>query len=466
MAEASFQALGISAPILQALADMGFEEPSPIQVQTIPLMLSGKDVIGQAQTGTGKTAAFAIPALQRCVADVRAPQALVLTPTRELALQVAEEIARIATHTGLREAAIYGGQPIERQIHALRAGADIVVGTPGRLLDHLRRGTLRLGSVQTLVLDEGDEMLDMGFIDDIEAILEAAPAQRLSAIFSATVPAQIRRLANRYLRSPVHVQTTPERMVAPSIAQFYYELRGVERSEALCRILDVEDVVSAIVFCRTKRGVDELAAALQARGYPCAAIHGDMAQPQRLRALARFRDGERSLLIATDVAARGLDVEGVTHVINYDVATSPEAHVHRIGRTGRAGRSGVALTLVAARELGLLRQIARATQARMQRRSLPTAAELAQGLRNSVRRQLQEALAGDLSGFLDLARELSEERPAVEVAAAAIQLAVDGARLGPAARPPAARRLLPVTRVQTPAGGPRPASGPARRDPQ
>ena len=426
---ASFQDLGIVPSVLRALTDMGFEEPSPIQVQAIPLLLAGRDVIGQAQTGTGKTAAFAIPALQRCDADGRGPQALVLTPTRELALQVAEEVARIGAQLGTREAAIYGGQPIERQIRALRAGADVVVGTPGRLLDHLRRGTLRLSGVRTLVLDEGDEMLDMGFIDDIEAILQAAPAERLTAIFSATVPAPIRRLAQRYLRDPVHLHVMPERLVAPSIAQHYYELRGVERSDALCRILDVEDVGRAIIFCRTKRGVDELAAVLQARGYPCEAIHGDFAQSQRLRALARFREGQSPLLVATDVAARGLDVEAVTHVINYDIPASPEAYVHRIGRTGRAGRVGVALTLVQLREMNLLRQIARVTQARIARRPLPSPGDVALAARDSFRRQLLDALEGDLSGFVDLAQDLAEERSAIEVAAAAIKLALDGARV-------------------------------------
>jgi ATP-dependent RNA helicase DeaD len=409
-----FQALGIAPPILKALAEMGFEEPSPIQVQAIPVLLAGRDVVGQAQTGTGKTAAFAIPALQRLDPDASGPQALILTPTRELALQVAEEVARIGAHLGARETAIYGGQPIERQIRALRAGTDIVVGTPGRLLDHLRRGTLDLAGLRTVVLDEGDEMLDMGFIDDIEAILQAVPAQRLAAIFSATVPPPIRRLAQNYLKDPAHLRATPERLAAPSIDQYFYEIRGTDRSEALCRILDVEDVGRAIVFCRTKRGVDELAAVLQARGYPCEAIHGDMVQPQRLRALGRFREGRSPLLVATDVAARGLDVEGVTHVINYDIAASPEAYVHRIGRTGRAGRSGVA----------------RVTQARIRRRPVPTPADVALAARDSFRRQLIEAMEGDLSAFIELARDLAEERSAVEVAAAAMKVAMDGAKAG------------------------------------
>ena len=425
----SFADLGIVPPILTALGEMGFEEPSPIQVQTIPLLLAGRDVIGQAQTGTGKTAAFAVPALQRLEPDAPQPQVLVLAPTRELALQVTEEFSRIGAHLGVRQAAIYGGQPIDRQIRALRAGVDVVVGTPGRLLDHMRRGTLKLNALRCVVLDEGDEMLDMGFIDDIEAILRESPPERQTAIFSATVPLPIRRLTQRYLRDPVHVRVTPERLVAPLIEQHYYEVRGIERSEALCRILDVEDISRAIIFCRTKRGVDELAATLQARGYPCEAIHGDMAQPQRNRALARFREGAGELLVATDVAARGLDIEGVTHVINYDIAQSAEQHVHRIGRTGRAGKAGIALTLIGPREFKQLRSFMDATQSRIARRPLPTPADVALAARDSFRRQLVEALgASDLTAYVDLAQELAEEHTPLQVAAAAIKLAMDGAR--------------------------------------
>ena len=427
---------------------MGFEEPSPIQIQAVPPLLRGEDVIGQAQTGTGKTAAFAIPALQRLQADGPRPQVLVLTPTRELALQVAEEVSRIGAHLGAREAAIYGGQPIERQIRALRAGVDVVVGTPGRLLDHMRRGTLRLDGVRFVVLDEGDEMLDMGFIDDIETILQALPQDRQTALFSATVPPPIQRLTRRYMRDPVQLRATPERLVAPLIEQAYYEVRGIDRATALCRILDVEDISRGIVFCRTKRGVDELAAALQARGYPCEAIHGDMAQPQRDRAMARFRDGSGELLVATDVAARGLDIEGVTHVINYDIAQSPEQHVHRIGRTGRAGRTGMALTLIGPREWKQLRAFAMVTGARMTRRTVPTEADVALAARDSFRRQLVEALQGDdLSGFLELAEDLAEEYPAVRVAAAAIKVAMDGARPGTEEAAQSARDAGPTQRL-------------------
>ena len=430
----SFEALGISPSILAALADLGFEEPSPIQVQTIPHLLAGRDVIGQAQTGTGKTAAFAIPALQRLDPDAPRPQVLILTPTRELALQVAEEVARLGVHMGVREAAIYGGQPIERQIRALRAGVDVVVGTPGRLLDHLRRGTLRLGHLRTVILDEGDEMLDMGFIDDIEAILQEAPAERQTSVFSATVPPPILRLTRRYLREPVHLHVTPEHLVAPSIEQAYYEVRGVDRAEALCRLIDVLGMGRAIVFCRTKRGVDELTAALQARGYPAEAIHGDMAQPQRTRALTRFRDGGSGLLVATDVAARGLDIEGVTHVINFDMAQSAEAHVHRIGRTGRVGRAGVALTLVQPREVKQLRSIAEATGAKIPRRILPSPADVAAAARDSFRRQLAQILEeADLADCLGLAQDLAEASSPLQVAAAAIKMALDGTRTG--ARP-------------------------------
>ena len=436
----SFADLGIIPPILTALTEMGFEEPSPIQVQSIPVLLAGHDVIAQAQTGTGKTAAFAIPALQRLDPDAPQPQVLVLTPTRELALQVTEGIARIGANVGARQAAIYGGQPIERQIRALRAGVDIVVGTPGRLLDHLRRGTLSLRGLRCVILDEGDEMLDMGFIDDIEAILSEAPTERQTAVFSATVPPPIRRLAQRYMRDPVNVRVMPERLAAPLIEQHYYEVRGVARAEALCRILDVEDITRAIVFCRTKQGVDELAATLQARGYPCEAIHGDMGQPQRNRALTRFREGTGELLVATDVAARGLDVEGLTHVINYDIAQSAEQHVHRVGRTGRAGKSGVAITLVSQRELKQLRSFMDATQSYAARRPLPTPADVATAVRDSFVRHLLEVLAeDDLEHYLGVARDLAEEHTPLRVAAAAIKLAMDGGRGDPGGEIPEAQ---------------------------
>jgi ATP-dependent RNA helicase DeaD len=436
IAVASFTDLGISPPILTALREMGFEEPTPIQVGAIPPLLDGRDLIGQAQTGTGKTAAYAVPVLQRLEPDVRGPQALVLAPTRELALQVTEEIARIGVDIGTHELAIYGGQPIERQIRGLRAGADIVVGTPGRLLDHLRRGTLRLDHIRMVVLDEGDEMLDMGFIDDIEAILSAAPAERQTALFSATLPQAIQRLATRYLKDPVHVRVTPERLVAPSIEQACYPIGGVDRTEALCRLCDVLDIRRAIVFCRTKRAVDDLAAALQARGYPAEAIHGDMAQPQRNRALSRFREGESELLVATDVAARGLDIEGVTHVVNFHVADSAEAHVHRIGRTGRVGRSGMAITLVDRRDMKQLRMIAEATQTRIPAHALPTPADVARAAMGSFRREIVEVLEhGDLGDTRELAQDLSETYSPLEVAAAAIRMAMDGGRAAPASGP-------------------------------
>lgn len=435
---ASFAELGITPPILSALREMGFEEPTPIQVEAIPPLLRGLDLIGQAQTGTGKTAAYAVPALQNIRPDGGHPQVLVLTPTRELALQVTEEIARIGAELGAHEVAIYGGQPIERQIRALRAGADVVVGTPGRLLDHLRRGTLRLDDLRFVVLDEGDEMLDMGFIDDIETILAAAPRERQTALFSATLPLPIQRLAARYLRDPVHVRVTTGRLAVPTlIEQTCYPIMNVDRTEALCRLLDYLDIRRAIVFCRTKRAVDDVAAALQARGYPAEAIHGDMGQPQRNRAMARFRDGESELLIATDVAARGLDIEGVTHVLNYHVADSAEAHVHRIGRTGRVGRTGVAITLVDRREMKQLRMIAEATQTRIPTHALPSPADVARAAMGSFRRELADVIeAGELAGALELAQDMAERYSAIEVAAAAIKLAMDTAR-SPSAPSPA-----------------------------
>ncbi|MGE5591569.1 MAG: DEAD/DEAH box helicase, partial [Bacillota bacterium] len=353
-AQDAFQALGLSEPVLKALIDMGFEEPSPIQLRTIPLLLEGHDVIGQAQTGTGKTAAFGVPLVEHMQPKPRTVQALVLTPTRELAVQVAEELTRIGKYKHIKTVPIYGGQSIERQIRSLRFGVDIVIGTPGRIIDHIKRGTLHLDQIKTLVLDEADEMLDMGFVEDIEFILSGTPAERQTLLFSATMPDPIARLAKRYMRDPKVVTVSREQLTVPQIEQYFYEVRG-DKVEALSRVVDMEEITRAIIFCRTKKGVDELTESLQARGYLAEGIHGDLNQPQRDRVMARFREGQVELLIATDVAARGLDISDVTHVINYDIPQDPESYVHRIGRTGRAGRTGVALTFIHPREFTQLR---------------------------------------------------------------------------------------------------------------
>ncbi|WP_238528331.1 DEAD/DEAH box helicase [Acetonema longum] len=331
-----FGDIALSKKIITAITEMGFEEPSPIQSKTIPTVLEGHDVIGQAQTGTGKTAAFGIPIIER-LNDSRHIQALVLTPTRELAIQVSEELSKIGKFRKLKVLPIYGGQSIERQIRTLKYGVQVVIGTPGRMLDHIRRNTIHLDTVKTVVLDEADEMLDMGFIEDVESILDQVPAEgRQTLLFSATMPSAILALANKYMNNPVTVTISKEQITVPLIDQSYYETR--DKLEGLCRILDIEETDRLIIFCRTKKGVNDLVSSLQARGYMADGLHGDLSQSQRDRVMKKFRDGQLEILVATDVAARGLDIEHVTHVVNFDIPQDPESYVHRIGRTGRAGK--------------------------------------------------------------------------------------------------------------------------------
>lgn len=426
-----FTQLAINDQLLRAIDDLGFEEPSPIQTQAIPPALRGEDLIGQAQTGTGKTAAFAIPILQNlspAMRNRRGPLALVVTPTRELAIQVTEEFRRLARHTSCQALPIYGGQPIGRQIKGLRQGVDVVIGTPGRLLDHLSRRTLTLHSVNTVVLDEADEMMAMGFIDDIESILKMTPPQRQTLLFSATMPPAIARLAVKYMRNPVRITIQPEHVVAPDIEQIYYEVPPHARFEALYRIIDSEAIQRAIIFCRTKRGADELADRLRDRGYLADALHGDLEQRQRDRVMYAFRNGDIDLLVATDVAARGLDVENVTHVINYDIPTDPESYVHRIGRTGRAGRSGIAMTLIHPKERRTLSLIERLTGVRIKRRIVPTPAIVAERQREIWRERLVKTLDRDnLATYRGIIEELLDEYDSVDVGAAAFKLLLDGA---------------------------------------
>ncbi|HCP15565.1 MAG TPA: RNA helicase, partial [Peptococcaceae bacterium] len=322
---------------MQALEEMGFEEPTPIQAQAVPLIFQGKDIIGQAQTGTGKTAAFGIPIVEKVDPNLNKIQAFILTPTRELAIQVAEEMGRISKFKRLRVLPVYGGQPIDRQIRPLRTGVHIVIGTPGRVLDHLDRRTIDLSHVQTFVIDEADEMLDMGFIDDISSILDQAPADKQTLLFSATMPDPIRRLAKKYLKDPESISVNRETVTVPQVSQVYYEVTQSSKIDTLCRILDYENYDAVIIFCRTKRGVDELVSALQSRGCSADGLHGDLTQVQRDKTMKSFRNGDTDILIATDVAARGLDIDRISHVINYDIPQDPESYVHRIGRTGRAG---------------------------------------------------------------------------------------------------------------------------------
>lgn len=427
MRMSTFQDFGISDATLRALQDMGFEEPSPIQREAIPVILEGKDVIGQAQTGTGKTAAFGIPIVE--TVDPRVPhvQALILVPTRELAVQVSGEIRRIAKYKPLKVLPVYGGQSIVHQVRALRQGVHVVIGTPGRLLDHLERGTLDLSRVKILVLDEADEMLDMGFIEDIERILERLPRERQNLLFSATMPPPILALTRRYMRDPVTIRVTrDDKLTAPSITQVYYKVLERNKLEALARILDAEEIEQSIIFCRTKKGVDELTEALQARGYLADGIHGDLSQAQRERVMRDFRAGRIEHLIATDVAARGLDIPNVSHVINYDIPQDPESYVHRIGRTGRAGRSGVAITLVTPREMKQLRMIQEVTRVHIEPRDLPSAGEINLRRADAFLGEVEEAIAsGEFHPVArDLAARLQERFSADALVPALVHLAL------------------------------------------
>jgi ATP-dependent RNA helicase DeaD len=372
-APASFRELALSEPVLRALSDVGYEAPSPIQAATIPVLLSGADMLGQAQTGTGKTAAFALPALSRIDVSKHEPQVLVLVPTRELALQVSEAFLRYAAHIkGFHVLPIYGGQSYQPQLNALRRGVHVVVGTPGRVIDHMNRGTLKLGGLSLLVLDEADEMLAMGFVDAVESILEQTPPQRQVALFSATMAAPIRRIAAKHLRTPVEVTIKSRTSTATNIRQRYWIVSGMHKLDALTRILEAEDFDGMLVFTRTKQSTVELAEKLEARGFAAAPLNGDIPQPQRERTVARLKAGQIDILVATDVAARGLDVERIGHVVNYDVPYDTESYVHRVGRTGRAGRKGEAILFIAPRERNMLRAIERATRQVIEPMNLPT----------------------------------------------------------------------------------------------
>ncbi|GAB3070070.1 DEAD/DEAH box helicase [Micromonospora schwarzwaldensis] len=425
----AFADLGLRTELLGALAALGYEEPTPIQREAIPPLLAGQDLLGQAATGTGKTAAFALPLLQRMPATRPDgdPVSLVLVPTRELAVQVSEAFHRYGKELGARVLPIYGGQPIGRQLRALDHGVDVVVATPGRALDHIARGTLRLGSLATVVLDEADEMLDMGFAEDIEAILEHAPAGRQTVLFSATMPARIDGLARQHLTDPVRIRIERERQVAgeaPRVRQSAYIVARAHKPAALGRVLDVESPTAAIVFCRSREEVDRLTETMNGRGYRAEALHGGMSQEQRDRVMGRLRAGTADLLVATDVAARGLDVEQLTHVVNYDVPSAPEAYVHRIGRVGRAGREGVAITLAEPREHRMLKTIERVTGQRITVDKIPTVADLRTRRFELTQAAVRESLLeDDLEPFRAVVESLTDEFDLMEVALAAVRLA-------------------------------------------
>ena len=433
----TFSDLGLRPELLTALGGLGYEEPTPIQREAIPPLIEGRDLLGQAATGTGKTAAFALPLLQHLVAGNRSkqPGALVLVPTRELAIQVSEAVHRYGRELGARVLPIYGGQPIGRQLGALDRGVDVVVATPGRALDHIGRGTLRLDGLKVVVLDEADEMLDMGFAEDIEAILQATPAERQTVLFSATMPARIDGIARRHLRNPVRIHMGRARAdsgQAPLVRQIAYVVPRAFKTATLGRILDVESPTAALVFCRTRDEVDQVASTLNGRGYRAEALHGGMTQEQRDRVMGRLRSGTADLLVATDVAARGLDIDQLTHVVNYEVPSAPDSYVHRIGRVGRAGREGVAITLVEPREHRMLKTIERVTKQRIVVEKVPTTADLRSRRLELTRAALEEAiLEDDFENFRVVVETLTDKYDVMEVALAAVKLAHEASGVVP-----------------------------------
>jgi ATP-dependent RNA helicase DeaD len=430
--QAGFAALGLSEPMTSALAELGYEEPTPIQRAAIPPLLEGRDLLGQAATGTGKTAAFALPLLQRLEADPKnrkKPAVLVLVPTRELAVQVAEAVHKYGKPVGASVLPVYGGTGMGQQLRALSRGVDVVIATPGRALDHIRRKTLALGELRAVVLDEADEMLDMGFAEDLEAILEATPKERQTALFSATLPQRIAAIAKRHLKNPVEIKIAREKLASgemPKVRQSVYIVPRAHKLATLGRVLDMENPTSALVFCRTRNEVDELTESLNGRGYRAEAMHGGMTQEHRERVMKKFRANTSELLIATDVAARGLDIDHLSHVVNYDVPTDPDAYVHRIGRTGRAGREGTAITLAEPREHRLLRNIEHATRQKIEIATVPTVADLrARRIDLSVAALREELVKGGLEPFRVAVETLAGEFDLMDVAAAAVKLAHD-----------------------------------------
>ncbi len=423
----NFEDLGINAQILRSLREMGFEEPTPVQVRAMPPLLAGKDVVAQALTGTGKTAAYGIPLVEHIDPHFKQIQAVVLSPTRELAIQVEEHLSQLARYSNLRFLAIYGGQPIERQLRALSRGVHGIVATPGRLMDHMRRGTVKLDNVRVLVLDEADRMLDMGFQEDVEYVLSKLPKERLTALFSATMPDSIMRIVDRYLNDAERILLSGAKaLTVPSVDQVFFQVPFPRKIDALCSVLDSRQPDRAMVFCATKRMVDEVAERLPMRGYSATAIHGDVTQSGRERALKAFRDGRIDVLIATDVAARGLDVPDVSLVVNFDIPPDPEYYVHRIGRTARLGKTGEAITFVNPREMRELKMIERVTGAQIRRGELPTPCETEERTNQQLETRLLETLKGTAwKRYIEVVDSLALEHDAIEVAAAALALAAE-----------------------------------------
>jgi ATP-dependent RNA helicase DeaD len=443
-----FSQLGLHPSLVQAVNERGYTTPTPIQEQMIPLMLAGHDVIGQAQTGTGKTAAFALPILHNIQPDQTAVRALVVAPTRELALQVSRAMYEYGRIRGSRVLAIYGGVPYNRQINRLRKGVDVVVGTPGRLLDLIKSGALNLSGVQTVVLDEADEMLSMGFVEDIEAILQATPNERQTALFSATMPTEIRRLADKYLNNPKAVTIQAKQLTVDAIEQRYYLTNESDKLAVLTRLFEVEPITSALIFARTRAATGELASELSVRGYPAEVLNGDLSQDAREQVMKRFRSGQVTVLVATDVAARGLDIDNISHVFNYDLPQDPEIYVHRIGRTGRAGKSGVALTLVTPKEQWRLRKIERYTRTTIAPTPIPTEKDIAAKREADLLKMMDVWLTRKRCSQEKalIAQMMADGHDLMEIAAAALKLA----RAEEKQRP-----IAPIGEVKTESNGKR-----------
>jgi ATP-dependent RNA helicase DeaD len=413
-----FDEFAFSKETQKAIAKLGFEEPTPIQMSAIPVIMKGVDVIGQAQTGTGKTASFGIPMVEMYQKSKR-PFALVLEPTRELAVQVSEEIANIALYKKLNILPVYGGKSIDTQIRAFKRGVDIVIGTPGRIMDHINRKTLSLVDIKIVVVDEADEMLDMGFIEDIETILNETPSERQTLLFSATMPEAIVTISKKYMKKPEKIRVNPGGIIVPKIKQVFYEVRNEDKINALARLLDVEDPSLAIVFCHTKKDVDDVARKLQHMGYNADALHGDYSQARREEVMGKFRNGQIEILVATDVAARGLDIQNVSHVFNFSIPQSPDNYIHRIGRTGRAGKSGIAITLVTPREYTYLRQIEKKAQTVIDRKKLPSHKEAIKALARNIEGSIAEIIEQNKhAGYLELANTLSDKFSTADMSAA------------------------------------------------
>lgn len=421
MKKFKFEEVNLSDEVQRAVSDMGFEEMSPIQSQAIPSILDGQDIIGQAQTGTGKTAAFGIPIVERCKDEDRILQAIVLCPTRELSIQVAEEIKRLSKYKrDIFVLPVYGGQPIARQIKALKKGVQIVVGTPGRVMDHIRRKTLKLESINMVVLDEADEMFDMGFRDDIEWIMNRMPEERQTVFFSATMSDEIVKFAKRYQKDPRIIKVVHKELTVPKVEQYYFELREHMKTEILCRLLDIHNPKLSIVFCNTKKKVDELTIELQGRGYFVDGLHGDLKQPQRDKVMSKFRTGNIDILVATDVAARGIDVDDIDIVFNYDIPHDEEYYVHRIGRTARAGREGLAFSFAVGREIYRIKDIERYTKTKIKRKTLPTLKDIEEKQTDILLYRIREEIEkGQLEKYGNIVHALlDEDYSSLDIAAA------------------------------------------------